>query len=120
MMKKRELFLCTGNSARSQMAEAILNEKSGDKFEAYSAGTKPASEINPLAVRAMASMKIDISSKKPKSVDVYANEEFDFIITLCNKGKEQCINYIGKPIFSHWGTLDPEDFEGTEEEKYRQ
>lgn len=119
-MKKKVLFLCTGNSARSQMAEAILNLKGNDKFIAYSAGTDPACEINPLAVKVMARMGIDISDKKTKSYKVYENEEFDFVITLCNKGKEQCISYIGKPIFAHWGLPDPADFEGTEIEKLRQ
>lgn len=119
-MKKKVLFLCTGNSARSQMAEAILNSKKGDKFIAFSAGTKPADGINPLAVKAMMHMKIDISSKKPKPVEVFASEEFDFIITLCDKGKEQCISYVGKPIFAHWALPDPADFEGTEKERMRQ
>lgn len=111
---KKILFLCTGNSARSQMAEAIVNSRHGDKFIAYSAGVNPASRINPYAVKTMNVMGIDISDKHPKSMDVFANEEFDFIITLCNKGKEQCINYIGKPIFAHWGLADPADFLGDE------
>lgn len=115
-MKKRVLFLCTGNSARSQMAEAILNTQYGDKFVAFSAGTNPASQINPYAIKTMKLMGIDISDKSPKPMDVFANDEFDFIITLCNKGKEQCINFIGKPIFAHWGLPDPADFEGTEKE----
>lgn len=116
IVKKKILFLCTGNSARSQMAEAIINTRSGDRFIAFSAGTNPAGKINPYAIKAMASMGIDISDKKPKSFDVFANEEFDFIITLCNKGKEQCINFIGKPVFAHWGLPDPADFEGSEME----
>lgn len=115
-MKKKVLFLCTGNSARSQMAEAIVNSMHGDKFIAYSAGTNPASQINPYAVKTMNLMGIDISDKHPKSMDAFANEEFDFIITLCNKGKEQCINFTGKPIFAHWGLPDPADFEGNEKD----
>lgn len=115
-MKKKILFLCTGNSTRSQMAEAIVNSRYGDKFIAYSAGINPASRINPYAVKAMNLMGIDISDKYPKSMDVFSNEEFDFIITLCNKGKEQCINYIGKPIFAHWGFDDPANFAGNEKE----
>lgn len=113
-MKKKVLFLCTGNSARSQMAEAIVNARNGDRFIAFSAGTNPASKINPYAVKVMVNMGIDISDKKPKSYELFTNEEFDFIITLCNKGKEQCINFIGKPIFAHWGLSDPADFDGNE------
>lgn len=115
-MKKKILFLCTGNSARSQMAEAIVNTRHSDKFVAFSAGTNPASQINPYAIKTMKLMGIDISDKMPKSMNAFANEEFDFIITLCNKGKEQCINFIGQPIFAHWGLPDPADFEGTEKE----
>ena len=119
-MSKKVLFLCTGNSARSQMAEAILNAKEGDRFIAYSAGTNPEKEINPLAVKVMDRAGIDISNKRPKSYEIFANEEFDFVITLCNKGKEQCISYIGRPIFAHWDFPDPADFKGTEIEKLRQ
>lgn len=115
-MKKKVLFLCTQNSARSQMAEAIINVRHSDKFIAYSAGISPASELNPYAVKVMSQVRIDISDKKPKSIDVFANEEFDFIITLCDKGKEKCINFIGKPIFTHWDLPDPADFHGTEVE----
>lgn len=115
-MKKKLLFLCIGNSARSQMAEAIINTKYSDKFTAYSAGLSPASQINPYAVKTMKLMCIDIEGKLTKSMDVFENEEFDFIITLCNKGKEQCTNFIGKPIFAHWGLPDPADFEGKENE----
>lgn len=119
-MVKKVLFLCKGNSARSQMAEAILNAKAGERFIAYSAGTNPAEEINPLAIKAMQRMDLDISCKKPKSYEVFSNEGFDFVITLCNKGKEQCINYIGRPIFAHWALPDPADIEGTNMEKSRQ
>lgn len=119
-MKKKVLFLCTGNSARSQMAEAILNSNGTNKFTACSAGTNPTDKINPLAVKAMARVGIDISSNKPKSVNQFINEDFDFIITLCDKGKEQCINFTGMPIFAHWGLPDPAGFEGTELEKLRQ
>ena len=76
----------------------------------------PASQVDPYAVKIMNLMGIDISGKHPKSMDVFANEEFDFIITLCNKGKEPCINFIGKPIFAHWGLPDPADFEGDAKE----
>jgi len=98
------------------MAEAIINTRYGDKFIAYSAGITPASQLNPYAIKSMKLMGIDISDKTPKSMEVFANQEFDFIITLCNKGKEQCINFIGKPIFAHWDLPDPADFEGEEKE----
>lgn len=113
-MKKKVLFLCTQNSARSQMAEAIINARHSDKFIAYSAGISPASELNPFAVKSMNQVGIDISDRKPKSIDVFENEEFDFVITLCDKGKEKCINFNGKPIFTHWDLPDPANFKGTE------
>lgn len=113
-MKMRILFICRGNSARSQMAEAIINAQYSDKFSACSAGTDPVEKINPYAIITMKNIGIDISGNKPKSIDVYAGEEFDFIITLCSKGKEQCVKYSGKPILSHWDLPDPADFTGTE------
>lgn len=115
-MRKSVLFLCRGNSARSQMAEAIVNVRYQDKFVACSAGLDPAEKLNPYAVKTMQNIGIDISGNTPKSVDVYADKEFDFIITLCSKGNEQCIKYVGKPILAHWDLPDPVNFAGTEKE----
>lgn len=119
-MKRKVLFLCVKNSSRSQMAEILLNYRGGDRFEAVSAGSRPVSSIYPLTLRLMEKSGFDLTGKRPKSINEYINEEFDFIITLCDKMKEECPVFPGQPIFAHWGTLDPEDFEGTEEEKYRQ
>lgn len=118
-MSKKILFLCRGNSARSQMAEAIVNAQYKEIFIAFSAGISPADQLNPYAIATMKNIGIDISGCVPKSIDVFANEEFDFIITLCSKGKEECINYIGKPILSHWDLPNPVDIEGTEKEIMR-
>lgn len=115
-MKKKILFLCTENAARSQMAEAILNMQYGERFIAHSAGANPVNQVNPYAIKTMNQIGIDISNKKPKSADIFANEEFDFIITLCDKSKEQCVNFSGKPIFAHWLLPDPANFTGTDAE----
>lgn len=115
-MVKKVLFLCTQNSARSQMAEAILNDKSEGKFVAFSAGSQPADDINIYAQTVMKEMGVDISSYKSKSIDQFLNEEFDFAITLCDKAKNECPTLINDAIYAHWGITDPKDFKGTEEE----
>lgn len=115
-MKKSVLFLCTENSARSQIAEAILNKHYSDKFIAYSAGTHPAEQINPFAVKAMSKIGIDLTDKQPKSADIFADNDFDFIITLCDKSKEHCPSFGSKPIYAHWVLPDPADFTGDEKE----
>ncbi len=118
-MKKRILFLCTGNSARSQMAEAVLNYWDSDKFIAYSAGSNPAEEIHPLAVKVLSQAGFDMTNKRPKSMDEFLNEEIDFIITLCDRMKENCPIFPGQPILAHWGMPDPKEFEGTEQDKLK-
>lgn len=117
---KKVLFLCNGNSARSQMAEALLNAKAKDRFIAFSAGIDPAETVNLLAVETMAKMEIDISGARPKPYQTYENDHFDLIITLCDKGKEQCISHIGRPIYAHWGLPDPAEFKGSESRKLSQ
>lgn len=116
-MLKKILFLCTQNSARSQMAEAIVNSKAKDKFAAYSAGSNPAYEINPYAVAAIEEVGIDMSKQKPKSVVNFIDEEFDFIITLCDKMKSECPSFTNDAIHVHWGISDPKDFQGNDEER---
>jgi arsenate reductase len=116
-MKRKVLFLCTSNSARSQMAEAILNHRGGDRFTAYSAGSEPADKIHPLALKAMTDAGIDISGKRTKSMNEFINRDLDFIITLCDKMKENCPVFPGKPILAHWGLPDPADFDGGEAKK---
>ena len=99
------------------MAEAFLNKKASEKFEAFSAGSEPTESVHPLSIDAMHKFDIDISEFKTKQIDQFKNEEFDFVITLCDKAKETCPCFPGKPVFAHWGFQDPVDFEGTEEEK---
>lgn len=116
LMERKVLFLCTKNSARSKMAEAILNDKAGDKFIAYSCGSNPAKEINTYAVKAMEQIKLDIKDKKPESMEKYIEDDFDFVITLCDKMKEACPSFPGNPIVAHWGMQDPVDANGSEED----
>lgn len=118
-MRKKVLFLCTGNSTRSQMAEAVLNHRGSDNFIAYSAGSNPANEIHPLAFKVLSHTGFDMTGKRPKSMEEYINEKFDFIITLCDRMKENCPIFPGQPILAHWGMPDPADFEGTDEEKLK-
>jgi arsenate reductase len=111
------LILCTGNSCRSQMAEGIL--KSFDsKLEVFSAGTKPANEVNPLSIKACAEIGIDISSNYPKNADLFVNDAFDYVITVCDNAKEICPVFLGEVKNKlHIGFDDPYDAIGTEEEK---
>ena len=114
--KKKILFLCTGNSCRSQMAEGIMRKYYGDEFEVFSAGTNPSS-LNPYAVRVMNETGIDISSHSSKSVELYLNKPFDYVITVCDDAKEQCPVFpgrVGKRL--HWSFEDPADAEGSEKE----
>lgn len=110
------LILCTGNSCRSQMAEGFL--KSFDpRLEVFSAGTNPAAQANPNAVAAMEEAGIDISQNKPKNVDLFLAEPFDYVITVCDDAKETCPVFIGKVKNRlHIGFEDPADAFGTAEE----
>lgn len=116
-MKKSVLFLCTSNSARSQMAEAILKDKNSEVFDSYSAGSNPANSVHPLAVEAMRKVEIDLSEKKTTSLESIMDKHFDFIITLCDKMKEECPNFPGQPIVAHWGMPDPAAYEGSDDER---
>ena len=113
---KRILILCTGNSARSQMAAAFL--KSFDsRLEVYSAGTNPAAQINPYAVRVMREMGIDISRGHPKSIKQFVSQSFDYVITVCDDADQNCPNFSGKVgKRTHIGFIDPAKATGTEEE----
>ena len=104
--KKRVLILCAGNSARSQMAEGILRSNGGETFEVYSAGVK-ASAVRPEAIQAMREIGIDISGHRSKSVDEFAGQEFDYIITVCDNAKETCPVFPGKAIRIHQSFEDP-------------
>ena len=101
------LFLCTGNSCRSQMAEGFLKEYEG--YEAFSAGTKPAEKVNPNAIIVMKEVGIDISTHSPKLVDEYLNKEFDLVLTVCDSAKETCPIFTGKVKNRlHIGFEDPD------------
>ncbi len=113
-MKKRVLFICTHNSARSQMAEGFLNALKGDRYEAYSAGIEPG-RINPYAVKAMAEVGIDISTHRSKSIEEFRGENFDYVVTVCDHAKEACPFFPGERIL-HKGFKDPSEFKGTEDE----
>ncbi len=110
------LILCTGNSCRSQMAEAFL--KSFDSnLEVYSAGTQPSDRVHPKAVRVMAEDGIDISAHYPKKVDQFINDDFDYVITVCDSAKETCPVFIGRVMHRlHIGFDDPAEARGSEEE----
>lgn len=105
-MKRRILFLCTGNSARSQMAEALLSLIAGDHFEAFSAGTHPVG-LNPDAIEAMRELGVDISQQRSKSGNEFVRQEFDYVITVCDRAKEACPIFPAASHFLHWSFDDP-------------
>jgi arsenate reductase (thioredoxin) len=118
MEKQRVIFLCTGNSARSQMAEAFLRSYSGDRFEAYSAGLEP-KPMNPLTVRVMKEANIDVSGQRSKGVGEYLGKvKFQYLITVCDDAEKNCPTvWPGVNKRLHWSFEDPAKFEGTEEER---
>jgi arsenate reductase len=113
------LFLCTGNSARSQMAEALMNRKAQGKFVASSAGSHPASLVNPLAIEALRAVGIDWAGHEPRGFDSLVGKKFDFVITVCNNAKEACPVLPGHPVHAHWGMEDPAEADGSDVEKSR-
>ena len=119
---QRVLFLCTHNSARSQMAEGLLRHLGGERFEAFSAGTE-ATHVRPLAIEAMAERGIDVSQQESKTLDRYLGEPFDAVITVCDQAAEACPVFPGAKRRLHWSFPDPSKATGTREEQlavYRQ
>lgn len=116
--RPRVLFLCTHNSARSQMAEAILRHLSHGQVDSYSAGTV-ATRVHPLAVAAMAEKGIDISRQRSKSMDEFAGERFDYVVTVCDNARESCPIFPGDPERIHWSIPDPSAAEGNESARLR-
>ena len=114
--KQRVLFLCTHNSARSQMAEGLLRQRGGDRFEALSAGTE-ATHVRPLAIRAMAELGIDISSQASKTLERYLDQPFDQVITVCDQANEACPVFFGAKQRLHWSFPDPSKAEGDEDQQ---
>ncbi len=112
----RVLFVCTGNSARSQIAEALLRHSGGNDFVAFSAGTEPRS-INPYTIRVLAEVGIDWSGARSKSVREYLDEPFDYVITVCDRARQTCPVFPGEHNSLHWGLDDPAEVEGTDADK---
>jgi arsenate reductase (thioredoxin) len=116
MEKKRVLILCTGNSARSQMAEGLLRHDAGERFDVESAGTKP-SFVRPEAIAAMDELGIDISGHHSKSVKEFGGQKFDYVITVCDSARESCPIYFGGAERLHHSFDDPAALDGSEEER---
>ena len=114
--KKRLLIVCTGNSARSQMAEGLLRHEAGERFEVFSAGTAPA-PVRPEAIAVMNEIGIDISGHRSKSVDEFKDQEFESVITVCDSAKESCPVFPGNARRLHWPFEDPAAAQGSEEER---
>src|SRR5579872_1774945 len=111
-VKNRILILCTGNSARSQMAEGLLRHDAGDRFEVFSAGTKPG-QVRPEAIRVMQELGIDISRHRSKSVDEFRDQTFDYVLTVCDHARETCPFFPAQAVLLHHTFEDPatlEDF----------
>lgn len=114
MMKPRVMFLCTGNSARSQIAEGYLRHLAGERFEVVSAGTEP-SVVNPLAVEVMREVGIDLSGHHSKAVGEFLGQPFGYLITVCDNAREKCPIFPGAVRRLHWPLVDPAAVEGSEE-----
>jgi arsenate reductase len=114
--KKRVLILCTGNSARSQLAEGLLRHDAGDRFEVESAGTKPG-QVRPEAIAVMKELGIDISGHRSKSIDEFAGRSFDYVLTVCDNAKESCPIFPGHANRLHRNFDDPAVAQGSEEER---
>jgi arsenate reductase len=115
----RVLFLCTGNSARSQIAETVLNRKGRGRFVAESAGSQPAARVNPHAIDVLERHGYFWTGGRPRSVDQVLDGDWDFVITVCDRAREACPIFPGQPVVAHWGMPDPAAVEGAEEEKRR-
>jgi arsenate reductase len=117
MSRKRLLILCTGNSARSQMAEGLVNFYLGHQWAAHSAGTHPTGRVHPLAIQAMAELDIDISENHSKSTNLFRNVFFDLVVTVCDDAAEDCPLWLGEGRRVHMGFPDPAKATGTTEEQ---
>ncbi len=114
------LFLCTGNSARSILAEYLLKKMDRRRFESYSAGSHPRGEVHPMALQTLRDvLKIDASDARSKSWEEFRDVHFDFVITVCDNARESCPYWPGQPIVAHWGVTDPAHFEGSEDGQLR-
>jgi len=116
MRKERVLILCTGNSARSQMAEGLLRHDAGDRFEVFSAGVKP-SGVRSEAIAVMRELGIDLSGLRSKHVSEFAGEPFDYVLTVCDNARENCPIFPGGTVSIHHNFVDPAAISGSEEER---
>ena len=118
MTKKKVLFLCTGNAARSQMAEGLARGFYGDVLDVVSAGSRPAGWVHPLAVRAMADIGIDISDQESKGAGKFLDKEFDVVVTVCDSAAQDCPTWPGAKRIEHWPIEDPSFGDDDEEMRY--
>ena len=116
MTKPQILILCTGNSCRSQMAEAILQNAVGDKADVFSAGSHPSGRVHPLAIKVVAELGLDISEYRSKSTSEFLDQQIDTVITVCGNVDQICPSFPGQHERHHWGFDDPDKVEGTEEQ----
>lgn len=114
---KRVLILCTGNSCRSQMAEALWEAIGAGQWESESAGSRPSGYVHPLAIRAMQELDMDLSSHRSKSLDEFRDQDFDLVVTVCDNAKESCPVFSGAKQTLHWPFDDPADATGSEEDQ---
>lgn len=114
-MKKRVLILCTGNSARSQIAEALVNTRLSDQWEALSAGTQPAAQVNPNALAVLAEIGIETTGSHPKPISTFFGQQFDVVITVCDDAAENCPVWLGQGKRLHIGFSDPAEVKGNTE-----
>ncbi|HVM62570.1 MAG TPA: arsenate reductase ArsC [Verrucomicrobiae bacterium] len=117
MKPERVLFLCTGNSCRSQMAEGLLRTLGDGRFDAASAGARPSGNVHPLAIRAMREIGIDISRQTSKPLDGFDGQKFDYLITVCDSAREACPAHAGATRQLHWSFDDPAQVRGSDEQK---
>jgi arsenate reductase len=110
----RVLFVCTGNSARSQMAEALLNFKGKGRFHAESAGARPAAQVNPYAIETLREHHVPWAGQPPRGLDGLDRQPWDFVITVCDRAKESCPIFPGQPVLAHWGMSDPAEVVGSD------
>jgi arsenate reductase len=115
---KRVLVLCTGNSCRSQMAEALFEQLSSGQWKADSAGTNPSGYVHPMAIKAMSERGADLAQNSSDHVDVYANTTYDLVVTVCDNANETCPVFPGEMDVRHWPFPDPADAEGSDAEVF--
>jgi len=113
----RVIFVCGGNSARSQMAEAILRREGGGDFEAFSAGVWPKDDVHPMTIQVLKEIGIDISDARSKSVSEFLDQPFDYVVTVCDRARESCPVFPGGEESMHWGLDDPAEATGTDAQR---